>query len=279
MKWADAPKSLQSPEYPEFGSSEPICPHCGVGLNRFPARRSKCPTCKTSIAVVTRELDGARVILRAADEAALQQQLLIKRLLRELGAEERQEYERICGQWFHERGKWPRNLEVLSQLRQQQEQCATTAGRHGVATTYRFKRAEVLLEAGRYEASVMMAMEVCYLDLCGVQDSRSGEPPAFRPWKRVAKKWVQSDPEYPQDRPITIPDLPVPGGILAHIAECAVQPPGLTPKLEEMARLAASRLGVNARGCIKPTVFASELRVALEPHLSRAAQYLDLDDD
>ena len=89
MKWAEAPKSLQSPEYPEFGSSEPVCPHCGSGLRRFPARRSTCPKCKTPIEVAIRVLDGARVILRATDEGALQQQQLITRLLRELDREER----------------------------------------------------------------------------------------------------------------------------------------------------------------------------------------------
>ena len=279
MKWAEAPKSLQSPAYPEFGSSEPVCPHCGAGLKRFPARRSTCPKCKTPIEVAIRALDGARVILRATDEGALQQQQLITRLLRELDREERQDYERICERWSRERGKWPRNLEVLHQLRQQQEQHATAAGRHGMATSYRFKRAEVLFEACRYEAAVMTAMEVCYLDLCGVQDSLAGKPAVFRPWKRVARKWVHPDPEYPQDPPVTIPDFPVPDGILVHIAECAIQPPGLAPRLEEMARLAASRLEVNAPGCIEPAAFAAELRAALAPHLSRAAQELDLEDD
>lgn len=58
----------------DIGRLDDVCPTCGVALARRPGRKINCPDCGMAIHCRTRPLDGAKVLVNAAEAARLEQQ-------------------------------------------------------------------------------------------------------------------------------------------------------------------------------------------------------------
>ena len=69
------PPGTTTPALRTYGTTDPVCPSCGSGLKKKPARKTNCPACTEPIYVRTRPVDRRKVLLRDSElEEQLEQQ-------------------------------------------------------------------------------------------------------------------------------------------------------------------------------------------------------------
>lgn len=68
--WDFIKQAFSVPKVKDNGDIQPICPHCGKGLDKKPMRKTKCPFCRNDIYVRTKQKIFPSALLRKEDAIA-----------------------------------------------------------------------------------------------------------------------------------------------------------------------------------------------------------------
>ena len=150
----------------QVGNTDPVCPHCSQRLEKMPSRKKKCPSCKEDIYVRTRPGDKKRILIRADQIEAVEEQRAIANGTHQqfLAAQKerngvRRKLERRLGRAAEHELEWALLGEAAADHARQKN--------WGLYRNARFDMAELLTKQGQHQRALALLLEVCYVDLNG----------------------------------------------------------------------------------------------------------------
>jgi hypothetical protein len=252
-------RNLSGFAFVAVGSTEPRCPHCGVGLPKMPQARSKCPSCKSVIRLKHRNIDRELVIVNDQDEARLLEEGLYKDAIRDIGAESATVYDSVFSEIERVRGRHPSHHEVLSMTLSELERSARDRGDHGIARSHRYRLSVAHARIGDSEEALRLVCQCCYLDMCGPENSVQAGASAFSPWRRVGTKWRRTVRFAFGDRESVTDHSPFFDGLLGDLDDYRKSLRVPSDELQRCAEIEAACLADYTKRAVEPASFGADL--------------------
>lgn len=167
LSWEEPTQNPLPKGAPLVGTTEPVCPYCGVVLAKKPGRKTKCKACGNDIYVRTRPQDRLQVSVTEAETEIIAEQWSIVNGNHEEYLERKKLYEntrlKLATQW----GKEPSEDDVEWAVLNIKSIQHAREGNWGLYRNVRHSQAEQLRRQKRFDLALEFYLEVCYLDLNG----------------------------------------------------------------------------------------------------------------
>jgi len=147
--------------------SETLCPHCGNAFAKPPQRKTKCKSCGNVVLVRTRPSDRRRVLVTAAQAAALEEEWLRKYEYAKVIRTDRPGFDAEKAILTQRFGRSPKDTDVTWSILNKERLCHAAESKWGLYRNNTLDMADVLRVEGRLEGAVRFYLEVCYIDLNG----------------------------------------------------------------------------------------------------------------
>lgn len=150
-----------------IGITTPNCPYCGIELNKFPGRKTKCKNCNNFIYVRTRPFDNKKILIKEDEILAVQIEWEKKNGTYEIRQQERDEFEIVRQELMQKRNstiisdndiKW-----VLYQQKRLKYANSKDWYNYGLCTE---KMAQVLFDEKKYKSALEHYLEAEYFSMC-----------------------------------------------------------------------------------------------------------------
>jgi len=148
------------------------CPNCHNVLSKIPGAKTKCPHCGEFIFVRTRPKDNVRVVVTKAEADKIDEEWTIITGTHDIFVAEKEEFAKekeILRKRFG--GKEPSDNDVKWGLLNKQLIEHAKNGDWGLYRNSRFQMAEILRGEMKLKDALGTYLEVCYLDLNGVNNT------------------------------------------------------------------------------------------------------------
>lgn len=148
------------------------CPNCHKVLSKIPGAKTKCPHCGEFIFVRTRPKDNVRVVVTKAEADKIDEEWTIISGTHDIFVAEKEEFAKekeILRKRFG--GKEPSDNDVKWGLLNKQLIEHAKNGDWGLYRNSRFQMAEILRGEMKLKDALGTYLEVCYLDLNGVNNT------------------------------------------------------------------------------------------------------------
>jgi hypothetical protein len=166
------------------------CPYCGQQLNKIPGSKTKCPHCSNFMYVRTRPKDNARVVVTKEEAEIIEEDWSIVAgahdvflVEKEKLSKEKEYLKKKFG------GKEPSENDVQWSLLNKQLLEHASNGDRGLYRNALFAMGEILRKEMRFKESLKKYFEVCYLDLCGANNTGGIKDP------EILKKFPPFNPK------------------------------------------------------------------------------------
>jgi hypothetical protein len=179
------------------------CPYCQKALDKFPARKTKCPHCGEHMYVRTRPSDRARVVVTKAGADKIEEEWERKHYLDDFIARDpsrKDKFEKERERLANEFGKQPSDRDVMWRMLNQELGEHFRHRNFGLYRNTRLEMAEILKKEMKLEPAFKTYLEVCYLDLNGPnnlgempQDELLKKPPPFEPYQGFVAPEIGSE--------------------------------------------------------------------------------------
>ncbi len=151
----------------QVGNTDPVCPHCSERLEKMPSRKKKCPSCKEDIYVRTRPGDKKRILIRADQIEAVEEQRAIVNGTHPQFLAAQKERNALKRKLQRSLGRVPTEHEVEWALLGEAAADHVRQKNWGLYRNARFDMSELLSKQGQHERALALLLEVCYVDLNG----------------------------------------------------------------------------------------------------------------
>ena len=149
------------------GTIEPVCPYCGAVLKKKPGAKTKCRACGNFIYVRTRPFDGERISVTEDQIELVAEQWAIRNGTHAefLAAQRTRDEERT--RLAQELGRQPTRDELKVALYNKDLVDYSATNDWGLYRCALWEMGNVLRKASNWQATLLMYLEVCYLDMNG----------------------------------------------------------------------------------------------------------------
>jgi len=151
----------------QVGQTEPVCPHCSQRLEKMPSRKKKCPSCKDDVYVRTRPSDKKRILIRADQIEAVEEQKAIANGTHQQFLAAKKERQDAGRNLQRKLGRAPAEHEIEWALLQEAAAGHVRQKNWGHYRNARFDMSELLTKQNQHEQALALLLEVCYVDLNG----------------------------------------------------------------------------------------------------------------
>lgn len=159
-----------------FSRIEPVCPYCGVVLEKMPGRKKKCPSCSNDIYVRSRPEDGKPVLVKDSEHPVVEAYRQVRRAISDGGLFEENDLPQARAALRKQFGHEPSEGDVLWRLFNDKSMELAKYRNWGLYRNLRLTMAEHLIAEQRDAAAMQMFLEVCYLDLNGPTNRGDMDP-------------------------------------------------------------------------------------------------------
>ncbi len=171
----------------DIGSTEKDCPYCGVTLENFPGRKTKCKVCENYIYVRTRPSDEQRILVKESELERVEELWAIKNGTHEDFLNKRKKYDDEKAFLRIKLNREPTDVDIQLSLLQKELPVHSENGDWGLYRNSKMSIAKLFFKAEKYEAALKEYLEVQFIDLNGPNNAIriSGVPskacPSFTP--------------------------------------------------------------------------------------------------
>lgn len=172
---------IDEPKFSNVGSANLICPYCQGKLKRFPHRKTNCPFCDEVIYSRSRPLDRRKVLLDENEMLILEKEWESfnkhQQLTRVISAIMPEKSEELINDTYHmlkeKHEKEPGIVEILWEINTSMAQESLKKGLYEKYRYHALFYADILIYASRDREALSYLMQVIFLDLNGVTNTKN----------------------------------------------------------------------------------------------------------
>lgn len=156
-----------------LGNVDAVCPNCNQRLEKKPSRKKKCPHCGQFMLVRTRPSDRQQVLVTEAQAEEIEEQWSIINGTHDAYLAEKERRAKERAHLAIRLGREPTQAEVRWSLLQKELDQYARERNSGDFRNAKLEMADILRREGKSTEALSLYLEVCYLDLNDLDDTRS----------------------------------------------------------------------------------------------------------